>query len=915
MADDLDTIIEEGGETSPAAPSQPKLTNDSLEAIIGESEVQKDDSDMASFWSRVGSPSVNKAAIEFLGFPFEALAYMKVVPELAVDQVYRFIRGAESIPPYEMGPVSKALTSVTPLLKKGFRAIGTDIDPKPANVWEQLGGRVIEETTGAALAAVPVLSAGQKLAQTLAPGQIAQSKTISEVLKTAAQKPGSFTTMEITMGAGAGAAAEVARQGVEGAGGGQTAQTAADFAGRLLGGASVNRLVGTPQLAGSFVKEVISPFTGKGRENRAVEALKMVSQDTGRALQALSQGRRPTGMTAAQLTGDPGLLGLQRVLASRDNQLEADLAQRRAEFNQFAGDEIGNAVSGDISPMEFTDALQSRRAVIQAGLRERTERAVANADMHLRAQDTGMTVEESSRLFRDSLDIALSDARTIESSMWSRIIKNRFVGMGPVRSKFAELKKGLTKSQQADPTTKREMARLENLIFKTLNGAENVNELMGSGGLRSQLLEKKRSFASGDTPNSSMAHITGQMAESVLDALMQAAKTSETGAVNALRITEARDYSRTLNDIFTRGVVGRVLGFEKTGGEKIQPVQTLRKLMTSKELGGEGAEQITSMASRLGITTGDLELATRRGLQNLFLESATNPDGSVNLKAMQRFQKVHEPALKRFPDLQKELGNASDAQDFAETMVKSEKRLLGQIEKSRAGLFLGFDDPVTALKHAMADEKRFDSNIKSLVRMAEKDDTGLAKRGLQSAFIDVVQQGFAGGKTDVAGEAILSAKRANDFLKRNRNAMNKILDHGQRSRLIRVVHDLNREQRAGLRSISQNEVFQTERLNLLSESVGRIVGARLGAKFSSTPLIGAMVGSKIVRRIMEKVTIAQIDDLLVESVLDPDVLQTLLMKVTPKTEPVVGARLRGHLARLGYEDEETPEGNPQPQPR
>ena len=66
------------------------------------------------------------------------------------------------------------------------------------------------------------------------------------------------------MGAGAGAAAGAARQGVEGAGGGQTAQTAADFAGRLLGGASVNRLVGTPQLAGSFVKEVISPFTGKG---------------------------------------------------------------------------------------------------------------------------------------------------------------------------------------------------------------------------------------------------------------------------------------------------------------------------------------------------------------------------------------------------------------------------------------------------------------------------------------------------------------------------------------------------------------------------------------------------------------------------------------------------------------------------
>jgi len=203
----------------------------------------------------------------------------------------------------------------------------------------------------------------------------------------------------------------------------------------------------------------------------------------------------------------------------------------------------------------------------------------------------------------------------------------------------------------------------------------------------------------------------------------------------------------------------------------------------------------------------------------------------------------------------------------------------------------------------MTDEKKFETNMDQLISMARKDETGVALRGLKSAYVNVIKDALAGGQTDLLGEALLSSKRAGEFLKRNRKITNKLFDQGERSRLIRVVHDLQRKQKEGLKSISQDQVFQTERLNLLSESVGRIVGARLGAKFSSTPLVGAMVGSKIVRRTMEKLTISQIDDLLVEAILDPDVMKTLLMKVTPKTEPVVGARLRGHLFSLGYEDE------------
>lgn len=205
-------------------------------------------------------------------------------------------------------------------------------------------------------------------------------------------------------------------------------------------------------------------------------------------------------------------------------------------------------VEARLSPTEFTQALQTRRSAIQAGLRERSDRALANAESHLRALETGTDVEGSSRVFSDALETALGDARQTETQLWKKIIPNRFVGMGPIHAKINEIEAGLTKAQRADPTIKRELARYKNLIFKTYRGAENVNELIGSGGLRSQLLEKKRNFASGDTPNSTMEHISGQLAEAVLDALQAQAKT-QTGAVNVLRIDEAREFSRMLNGI------------------------------------------------------------------------------------------------------------------------------------------------------------------------------------------------------------------------------------------------------------------------------------------------------------------------------------------------------------------------------
>src|SRR5690606_1787240 len=100
---------------------------------------------------------------------------------------------------------------------------------------------------------------------------------------------------------------------------------------------------------------------------------------------------------------------------------------------------------------------------------------------------------------------------------------------------------------------------------ESFGSEESVKEVHG---LYSALREEARNSRAGDTRNLNRARLADDMADALLEDMQSIEAASQP-------LREAIDFSRHLNERFSRGSVGRVLGNERTGGDRVADIQTL----------------------------------------------------------------------------------------------------------------------------------------------------------------------------------------------------------------------------------------------------------------------------------------------------------------------------------------------------
>jgi len=739
---------------------------------------------------------------------------------------------------------------------------------------------------------------------------------LKPVLQSFRATPGRNAGAEIASAGGAGTAAATAQQVDPG---NEEAEVAAQLFGGLASPAAVFSRSG-PKTARK-IRQTLSTFTPKGAQREAARQLRDVASDPKTASARLEgEPDAPEGaaLTPAQETQDPGLLALERALIRRSAEIEGRFDDLARQTQKALRDEAGR-IAEDVPVERTREFLQERQQRLKDLLDARTTTATQNAQNRLRELEGTPSRGELGRVAREEFEKALGDASRQERELFERVNQD---AEAPTTNAKRTLKSELTNRRKAD-----DPADVPEFVTSTLGGdnptfgdVENVGELQS---FRSRLLRSIRSERASEAPNRTKIRILENVQRAVLDDMAEAAdETSEAGQ----DLQTALDFSRQLNEKFRQGMLGRLLNFERSGGEQVAPEATLERI-----IGGGGPEAGTNVAqarkatrfperarqqrSALADTEGTVsperfDEATADFLREAFVRQTTNKDNRVVPQSADRFLRRNEELLSQFPNLRGELEQAKSARQSADKVAarnQARKRGLQDRQRSRAALFL--DAPVGREVNRVLRSRDPAATTGELVRQARRDLTGEALGGLRSSFLKELLGRAELESLDQEGTRRISGERLRDLVSSNREVIadSGLFTNEQVKRLDRFVRTAQKAESGRARGRSVEEILD-ESPDALLDLASRIVGANVGAASASgstgAPIVAAGAGSRFVRNLTNKVPVARTRDVLSQAVVDRDLMRTLLRRVG-NSEPSDAARqqLNAFLANTLPPDE------------
>lgn len=695
-------------------------------------------------------------------------------------------------------------------------------------------------------------------------------------------------------------AADLAAGGYSGVGGAigdsvSPGNPVAKSIGQILGGAA--SILSPTQLAmraGSAgvntFKKVILPFTESGATVRAAERIQNLVPDAGAAAAALEQPTI-TNLTPAQMTGDPRLLALQNAVAK--NNVSVDNAIRAANEANIGilKNEIGK-IRGEGSVADAQQHLGTRQDQFSNLLDERLQAAKDNTDKAVSNLAPEMRSSQASVIARSELESAKDDARTQEKKLWNQVPRDVLVEKANTANTYNKLLADTPAAQQEDipkalvAKVLRDPVRGEPTIQTTYDAygiprtkeippaevptTETIGELQG---LRSKLLEGERIAAADGRANSARMH--GMLADAVLEDMGAATKRIQGPVGQQLR--DAMDFSKQLNDKFTRGEVGRILGTTRTGGNKIAPELTLGSVLGGgKVKGNVGLQNMLDAAD-----TPELRGSVENYLKDQ-LSKTVMKDGTLNSSAARKFMDENVDILDKFPDLKQSIASAAEYTDnlaAKSTRTQQVQKTLVSDSKNQVSKFI--NAPIDKEFDVIVASRDPAGFTKDLLNRASKDSTGAAAKGLKASAVDyVLNKSMKGG--DLHGETLLANLNNNPKMAA---ALEQVLTPDEMQRMRRIGGEMKAIQTTTNKDVGGviNDIPSK-----LIELPIRMLAAGAGAKASKATvggngsLVAAGMFSEAAKKYVGSLTRDKAYELLVQAVQDPQLMKALLTSTTTK---------------------------------
>lgn len=474
----------------------------------------------------------------------------------------------------------------------------------------------------------------------------------------------------------------------------------------------------------------------------------------------------PSGVmpTPGQLIDSPTLTAFERTLAAQNARFSSE-TQKQSQDAYMAFREIIRDMKGTGNPqMLKAAALAQEKAILGQFQRSFNIAQARAAEQVAKLGKAGSEDRaEIGRILRLEIERVLGLARETESDLWGRAIRSAFTKkadgtLKPVKitasnfaremynilgspqgitqrragtelndfaSEFQRLGVGKKQIKQFRkiPVTEEylETGRLPDEFLSQLNLKQaSATDLVK---VRGDLLEKARLAASVDDMGAAGRY--GRLAEAILEDLLQLPGT---------QYTEARTFSRSLNDTFTRTFANQLAGTTRRGADRYSPeVVVQRAFSAGVDTTLQRMKEIQAAAAFVD-PAGEAATSVLAAQQQMYraLASRAVKNGELDINQFNRFREEHADTI-RFLNLEEEFTDISAARRALLDEGSPDSRLAAQIaDEVSFQRLLEADDPVTAVSAALTNRFTPSRSFKFLVDLTANDES--ARRGLMTTI-------------------------------------------------------------------------------------------------------------------------------------------------------------------------------------
>ena len=465
--------------------------------------------------------------------------------------------------------------------------------------------------------------------------------------------------------------------------------------------------------------------------------------------------------------------------------------------------------------------------------------------------------------------------------------------------------------------------------FKPNPSEIGVDELVN---YRSELLKYAREAASNGEANN--ADFYGSLAEGML---------SDLNTLKNPLFDQARQYSKSLNDVFTRTfakTASITADTTRAGAERLAPeLLVTRAFGTNADVTAQRMEQIEE-AVKFGRTQYDQAVAqfgkNSQQAKNLKPMAELADTGVVSIQDAQNrvlrllaneavttvydqakgtyVQKLNTAKLTKFaqqnaPMLEK-LGIMDDLRDAAHasnllTQVANQNSALNKAVKNQSAFaqVLSVENPSRAINDALASKFPV-KNISNIAKLAKAGGADSVD-GMKSALYDYAytKAGGNSGKFNIQAyeDALFKPIAQNQPSMVNIMRSSGLMTLTEVKDLRRLINPMVKIETAVKNNIPLDDVIQGA--DAVTDLALRIAGARIGTAASPGgpgSLIAASAGSKAVRQIFDQLPSATVRNILENAAKDPQAMALLLEKGrTEKQQISIANRLIDYLGGMG----------------
>lgn len=560
-------------------------------------------------------------------------------------------------------------------------------------------------------------------------------------------------------------------------------------------------------------------------------------------------------------SGDVGLMHIQAAAAQTDPVLARRLAEREARaMNKARQELIGKGTAAHA------------REFLERNVRS----SVANIKRRLQALGPKMDAPEANRIAREEIDLAYKRGRKAETAQW-RKVPNAATDITDIQDAwFRELRRAVPEDELEKilpdylykfigdlgkgGTSGRKTVLVPGSLGKRINNVK---------ALRTRMMDDIVLESSKPKPNANKIRILSILQESALESMRK----SDGG--DALQ--NAIDFSQDLNNKFTKGFVGDLLGYERTGDFSYLAEETAQNLFKLSGARQKAAiHQVLNAAPR-----------TRRHVENVirdaFYHAGTEDGLHVNAANAQKFLKRHRDLLEEFPKVRDQIMDSITKQQVVDEMLGQKMPSnVSPMRKSVAVASLYMDAPAGKEVSRIIERS---SNPRVAMKSLRESMKGNKKaiEGLATATGDWLIEASSSSKLDEFGHPILSGTKMLRNLEKHSGALRQVWSKQRYDRAKQIARELLKAERAARVSPAPGGVVADQPskfLDFIAGTIGARGGARLGKGTTGASLLTAHFGADRTRDIMSHLTRDKAKDLLIAATEDDDLMKVLTMDLS-----------------------------------